>query len=132
MSHTFSITNGTKQGIPRVPFLRMKDEVLGTSYELSVVFIGEQRMRTLNKTYRKKDTSTDILSFPIDNDTGEIFLSLNDVKKKAKLFELTDTQYLGFVFIHGLLHLKGLDHGRTMERLEHSWCRAFNIPPPKR
>ncbi|PIR85276.1 rRNA maturation RNase YbeY [Candidatus Kaiserbacteria bacterium CG10_big_fil_rev_8_21_14_0_10_45_20] len=130
MSPTFSIRNGTQQKIPAVPFLRIKEKVLGKKYDLSLVFIDETRMRTLNTRYRNKKTSTDILSFPLDTLSGEMFISMNDVQKKAKKFSLSTKQYLGFLFIHGLLHLKGLDHGRTMERQENSWCRTFSIPSP--
>jgi ssRNA-specific RNase YbeY (16S rRNA maturation enzyme) len=54
-----------------------------------------------------------------------------DVVKKAKLFGMTTRGYLGFLFIHGCLHLEGMDHGRTMEALEGKFCRAFHFPTPE-
>lgn len=108
------------------------EKILGKKYELSLVFVGDVRMRTLNKTYRKKDSVTDILAFPISETSGEIFINQNVAAKKAKLFTLSKQDYMTYVFIHGLLHLKGHDHGRTMETLEDTWCRKFDVQTPTR
>lgn len=129
---SFSIKNGTRQPLQRVPFSRIAEKVLGPSYELSLVFVGDTRMRTLNHSYRGKDTTTDILAFPLSKSSGEIFISQNEAAKKSKKFSLTEKQYIAYVFIHGLLHLKGMEHGRTMERHEDTWCKKFKIPAPKR
>lgn len=129
---SFSIKNGTRENIPRVPFSMMAEKILGKSYSLSVVFVGDARMRTLNRTHRGKDTVTDILSFPLSKDFGEIFINQKTAVKKASTFGLTPKQYIAYMFIHGLLHLKGMEHGRTMEKQEDSWCLAFNVPLPKR
>lgn len=115
-----------------VPFAFIKEKMLGKRYELSIAFVGDTRMRTLNRTYRGKDASTDVLSFPLSSDSGEIIFSMARVTQKAKKFSLTPREYLAYLFIHGILHLKGLEHGRTMEKLEDSWCRTLNIQPPKR
>jgi len=128
----FSITNTTRGTLPRVVFSRIKERILGKHYELSVVFVGEERMRRLNREHRGIDTATDILSFPLSKHSGEIFIHLASAKKKASVFSLKTTHYVAFIFIHGCLHLKGYAHGRTMETLEDSWCRSFDIPPPAR
>lgn len=132
MQHTYSLSNGTRQNTPRVPFSRIKERILGTSYELSVTLVGSTRMRTLNRIYRKKDAPTDILAFPLAHSRGEIVLHVDTAKKKSHEFGLSPTQYLTYVFIHGCLHLKGMDHGRTMEKQEDVWCARFGIPSPKR
>jgi probable rRNA maturation factor len=109
----------------------IKEKVLGKKYELSLTFIGDTRMRSLNQAYRKKDSTTDILSFPLSKTSGEIFISQKAADKKAKTFGMTSKEYLTFVFIHGLLHLEGRKHGRTMEKLEDSWCKKFGITVSK-
>ena len=53
--------------------------------ELSIVLVGQARIRKLNKKYRRKNRSTDVLSFTYD-DSGEIVICLQEVKKNAKKF----------------------------------------------
>src|SRR3989344_3238504 len=96
----------------------MKEDILGKRYELSFAFIDKKRVRFLNKTYRKKDEPTDVLSFPLDKDKGEILICPDIAKEKAVKFNLTYGNYLLFLVIHALLHLKGLEHGDKMERYE--------------
>ncbi len=56
-----------------LPFEKIKDDILGKKYELSIVLVGKKRGRTLNKKYRNKDYATDVLSFEISKNSGEIF-----------------------------------------------------------
>lgn len=125
-----SVTNIAQHRTPKVSFNRIKNTVLGNEYDLSVVFIPPRKMRALNSTYRDKDSSTDILAFPLSKTNGEIFLCMQDVKKKAKTFNMTTTNYLNFLVIHGMLHLEGRNHGRTMEMLERKYCVALKFPTP--
>ncbi len=85
----------------------MKEKILGKDYSLSVVFAGDKRMQTLNKKWRKKDKVADTLSFPYSKKEGEIFINANNTLKE-----------IHFLFIHSLLHLKGLKHGKKMEKEE--------------
>ena len=126
----FTLTNTTRHRVPRVPFLRMKEKVLGKKYELSVVFISPKKIQELNRRYRKINKSTDILSFSLSKHSGELYLSMPDVRKKSKVFGMDLRNYLGFLFIHGCLHLEGRDHGRTMELLERKYSRAFHFSTP--
>ena len=129
---TYSVTNATRSSLPRGDFSYIKDHILGKRYTLSVVYVSRARMQKLNRTYRKKNEPTDILSFPLSKTSGEIILHLESVKKKSKTFGLSFRAYLTFLFIHGCLHLKGHEHGRTMEKLEDRWCSVLNTPPLKR
>lgn len=103
---------------------------MGTSYVLSIVFVSPQKIRVLNRTYRKKDSSTDILSFSLSKNEGELYISLPDVKKKAPEFNLSAADYLNYLFIHGLVHLKGHDHGKKMDTLEQKYCKQLRIKYP--
>lgn len=126
-SETFSITNKTKSTLPSVPFGKIKDSALGKDYNLSLVFIGERRSRKLNCGYREKDKSTNVLSFTLDKKTGEIFITPAVVKRQTKKFERNFQNLVTFLFIHGLMHLKGMDHGSTMERAEQKLRKQFGI-----
>ena len=105
----------------------MKDTILGKKYQLSLTFIGPDRAKRLNMEYRNKDYIPNVLSFPLDETTGEIYICPEVSKKEAKNFDLTPRGYMAYLFIHGLLHLKGLPHGDTMDTLERKYVRKFNI-----
>jgi rRNA maturation RNase YbeY len=93
---------------------KIKNQVLGKKYDLSVVIADNAMMKKLNETYRKKKGVTNVLSFPLSKTMGEIFIS-----KKA-----TQKDYL---FIHSLLHLKGLRHGKKMKEEEEKIIKRFEI-----
>ena len=105
----------------------MKNKVLGDKYDLSLVFIGSDLSKKLNKTHRGKNAPTDILSFPLTKNSGEIFIDTSTAAKEAKQFNRKTENFIGFLFIHGLVHLKGLDHGSTMEEAEEKIRRIFGI-----
>ena len=108
----------------------LKNSILGSSYDLSLVFIGDTRSRTLNRTYRKKDKPTNVLSFPLDKNAGEILINLRQVERETSKYGLNVKNLTGYLLIHGLLHLKGLEHGSTMDRAEQRFCTQFDIPYP--
>jgi probable rRNA maturation factor len=115
----FEISNLTKRNLPlsKLRFALMKEEILGKKFELSLVFAGKARMKNLNKKHRNKDYSANVLSFPLSEKSGEIFINL-DIKTEAKKFDMSYTEYISLLFIHGCLHLKGYDHGEEMEKME--------------
>ncbi len=110
-----------------VLFDKIKNKVMGEKYELSLTFIGRERMRTLNRTHREKDYTTDVLSFPLDKSNGEIFINIEKANKKSRDFDRTPKNYLTFLFIHSLFHLQGLDHGERMEKKEVEVRKLFGI-----
>ncbi|MEX0919489.1 MAG: rRNA maturation RNase YbeY [Parcubacteria group bacterium] len=115
---SLSITNKTKGSVPKIQYELIKDEVVGKGYNLSLVFCSTRLSQRLNTTYRDKNKPTNVLSFPLDNDSGEIFINLTTAKKEVKKFDMKFTKFVTYLFIHGLLHLKGMEHGDTMERAE--------------
>lgn len=116
-----------KGATPPVPFKKLADHILGKNYTLSVVFIGDTRMRNLNKNYRKKDKTTNILSFPLSDSEGEIFLNIKKIEEEAQQQNTSFKKYCAYIFIHGLLHLKGYSHGSTMESEEQKALRKFGF-----
>ena len=114
--NNFTITNKTRSKLPRVNFLGIKNHALGKSYWLSLVFIDKEESRKLNLTYRGKNKPANILSFPLDKKTGEILICSAMAKKEETS-----------LFIHGLLHLKGMSHGSTMEKAESKLRKKFGV-----
>jgi probable rRNA maturation factor len=129
MASTFSLLNRTRSSLPasRLLFSSIAEYVLGTEYELSVVFVTAKEMRSINLKTRNKDKATNILSFPLDKKSGEIFICPLYAKKEAHLFDRSYENYIGFLFIHGLIHLKGFDHGSKMENEEKKVRKHFSI-----
>ncbi len=112
----FDLKNQTKVKLPKVPWSKVATAVLGNKYELSLVFALPKTSQALNKKYRRKSYVPNVLAFPLGPKNGEIFIT-------PAVVERSDFLYL---FIHGLLHLKGLAHGSTMERKERSLLKRFS------
>jgi probable rRNA maturation factor len=123
---TLSITSTVKK-YPTHDYQSIKNTILGKKYNLSLVFIGTQKAANLNEQYRKKTYSPNVLSFPLDEHTGEIFICPRVAQTQAAKYNLSTDGYVGFLFIHGLLHLKGHDHSDTMDKQEQKYLKLFNI-----
>lgn len=116
-----------RRSISTIGLCAIKEAVLGKRYELSITLVGDIRSRTANRTYRAKDKPTNVLSFPLDETHGEILLNVPQIERECARFDLTPGGHLRFLLIHGCLHLKGYDHGGTMERAETKLLNKFNI-----
>jgi probable rRNA maturation factor len=121
-----TIINTTKSKLPRLPFVSIKEAVLGPRYELGLRFLPKTKQQELNRIYRGFDKTTNVLSFPVSKISGDITFDLQKVKKDAPLFDMTYPQFLKYLFIHGLLHLKGFEHSSTMEKEEKKFMRMFS------
>lgn len=121
------ILSQTAKSYPKHPYGVMKDAILGKKYALSLIFVGEKRAQMLNKHYRSATYIPNVLSFPLDKNTGEIYITPRIAMKESKKFNMTPNGYIGFLFIHGLLHLKGYPHGATMEKAEKKYCAQFKL-----
>jgi len=127
---TLAITNTTSYRIPRKLLqdafsLAAKKHIM----EVSLVFLSNAKMRTLNATYRGKDYSPNVLAFPLDEHGGEICINPMVAKREAKECGCTLRMRFVQLFVHGLLHLQGKDHQNTkdaeeMEREEDSIVRS--------
>ncbi len=100
-----------------LPFKRIKEKVLGKSYELSVAIVSPAESRRITKKTKRKDKVSNVLAFPLSKNSGEIILC------PAAAGDYT----LGYLFIHGALHLKGLKHGARMDIAEEKVLQRFNI-----
>jgi len=121
-----TIINKTKGKLPRLPFVYIKNAVLGEKYELGVSFLSPKKQKEINMNYRGIDKTTNILSFPLTKTSGDITFDLAKVKNDAPLFNMTYPKFLKYLFIHGLLHLKGFDHSSIMEKQEQKFLKMFS------
>lgn len=90
------------------------------SGEVNIILTHDDKLRSLNKEFRNKDKTTDVLSFPWHDEDflGEIYISEPQVRRQAPRFDNTFENELKRMFIHGLLHLCGYDHMEAKERKE--------------
>ena len=106
-------------------FEKIKDDILGRKYELSIALVSAKESQKLNKKYRKKDKPTNVLSFALTENSGELILCPEVISKELKKFNRSFDELLGFLVIHGMLHLKGLEHSSTMERTEEKYDKKY-------
>jgi len=91
--------------------------------EVSVSFVNNAEIRKLNRVYRNKDKSTDVLSFPLgengvydlNNETGayllgDVVISMETAVKQAHIYGHSLEREVGFLTVHSMLHLLGYDH----------------------
>jgi probable rRNA maturation factor len=124
---SFDLKNQTKNNLPisELFFAKIKENILQKKYELSLVFVGDKKSKDLNLKYRNGNYVPNVLSFPINKNVGEIFINPNQAKKECTKFEMTYKNFLIYLFVHGCLHLKGLDHGKKMDSLEKKYLKLF-------
>lgn len=109
---------------------------------LSLTLMGDREMRELNRHYRGKDASTDVLSFPLESDAenrerllGDVVISVDTARRQAADYDASLQRELYRLLIHGILHLLGHDHvrapeRRVMEREERRLAEAIALPWP--
>lgn len=79
---------------------------------MQVVFLTQEQIHEMNKFYRNVDRPTDVLSFPDESDDslGDIFISLEQASIQASEYGHSFEREVGFLSVHGYLHLLGYDH----------------------
>lgn len=80
---------------------------------ISVILVDDTEIHRLNKQYRDIDKPTDVLSFENQTDLyeiGDVFISIDTVKRQAEELEHSFTYELAFIALHGFLHCLGYDH----------------------
>jgi len=116
--------------------LELKD-----NYEVSITIVDNKKIKEINRDYRFIDKSTDVISFAIeDNDEedfeiffdpefvkddvnlprllGDIFISIDKAEEQAAAFGHSLDREIGFLAVHGFLHLNGYDHQTEAEEKE--------------
>lgn len=100
--------------------------------EVSILFCGDRRMRSLNRAYRGLDRSTDVLAFPGEHPglLGDIVVSVPFAARQATRRGEVTARELDRLLLHGLLHLLGYDHETDrgeMDALETRLRRRFGV-----
>lgn len=108
-----------------------KELTLAEDTEMSVTFVTNDEIQAINREFRHKDAPTDVISFAIEDegenepdiifpdgeasqlfptDLGDIFISIERAKEQATEYGHSYERELGFLAVHGFLHLNGYDH----------------------
>ncbi|MEQ3474839.1 rRNA maturation RNase YbeY [Enterococcus cecorum] len=103
---------------------------LSSDTEMSVTFMNNAEIREINRDYRNKDQATDVISFALEDEgegelaiifdedeafdlprnIGDIMISVERAKEQAQEYGHSIDRELGFLAVHGFLHLNGYDH----------------------
>lgn len=103
--------------------------------ELSIAFVGDTKIKKLNKIYRGYDKVTDVLSFEDEGDDdclGEIIINYAQIKRQAFKYSSSVKSELTYILVHGLLHLLGheddTERGRDgMYELANDFLKNINL-----
>ena len=91
--------------------------------ELSLVLVNDMHIRNLNWKYRRNDSATDVLAFPMRDSRrlsgvilGDVVISVETAKREAKKRKKDLQDELDLYFVHGILHLLGYDDEKIRKR----------------
>ena len=139
MKLSLEINNLAKSPVKKPEILRVAENTLKIAcsnrittknMHISLALVDEKTIKSLNRRYRGKNSSTDVLSFaeykdflksnPEDKDVflGEVVLCYNDIKQYAKKQKLNFKKEFSKAISHGILHLLGFKHGQKMFQIQ--------------
>src|SRR5699024_1258248 len=118
--------------LQRLILFSAEKEGVSREAEISISFVDNKDIQELNRNYRQQDKITDVISFALqetvdgemeicseDDDfplvLGDIVISIDRAKEQAKAYNHSLERELGFLTVHGFLHLLGYDHMNTDE-----------------
>ncbi|MFE3973087.1 MULTISPECIES: rRNA maturation RNase YbeY [unclassified Peribacillus] len=125
MDETNEVTEEAQRLVESILQFAAKKENIEKDTELSVTFVDNERIREINKEYRHKDSVTDVISFALEEMgedeveivggempriLGDIIISIERTKEQAEEYGHSFDRELGFLALHGFLHLLGFDH----------------------
>jgi len=120
-----SIKNLTRRPSPRFAYTAVAETVL-PGWDISLVFVTPAKARALNEQLRAKTYTPNVLSYEVGDKSGEILICLAEAEGQAPAHAMTARVFVLYLFIHGLLHLKGWAHGVTMEQCERKLLKRFS------
>jgi probable rRNA maturation factor len=110
---------------------------------LSLALVDDDAIRALNRNFRGKSATTDVLSFALHENgrtlperlLGDVVISVETARRQAAAYDATLQRELYRLLIHGILHVIGHDHERPAERRameaeERRLARAIRLPWP--
>jgi probable rRNA maturation factor len=125
MDETNEVTEEAQHLVESILQFAARKENIEKDTELSVTFVDNDRIREINKEYRHKDSATDVISFALEEMgedeveivgaemprmLGDIIISIERTKEQAEEYGHSFDRELGFLALHGFLHLLGFDH----------------------
>jgi len=114
-------------------------DVGAVSGELGILFVGDQRMRALNRRYRGKDRTTDVLAFAMRESLtphplpfspvmlGDVVIAVPTATRQANQGQRSLDEELTVLLVHGILHLCGYDHERNEKEARRMYRRERMI-----
>lgn len=134
-----TIQLATEESVPSVQeFQCWARKALGTdTKEVCIRVVDEEEAKELNKTFRRKNTATNVLAFPANepNLLGDIAICSQISAVEAKEAGKSLHEHYAHLVIHGILHLQGYDHvnpqdAQTMHAKEIQLLASLGIPNP--
>lgn len=125
MDETNEVTEEAQQLVESILQFAARKENIEKDTELSVTFVDNDRIREINKEYRHKDSATDVISFALEEMgedeveivgaemprmLGDIIISIERTKEQSEEYGHSFDRELGFLALHGFLHILGFDH----------------------
>jgi probable rRNA maturation factor len=98
--------------------------------EITLRVVGAREGRLLNRAFRKRDYATNVLSFGYSRTKGDIVLCHPVIAREARAQGKRLAAHYAHMVVHGMLHLRGLRHGRGMERAEIIVLRRLGFADP--
>lgn len=133
LDETNEMTEEAKEQIEGLLNLAQKKLQITEPCELSVTFVDNERIQEINREYREKDKPTDVISFALEElgegeiqisganmprVLGDIIISIDKAREQATDYGHSFERELGFLAVHGFLHLLGYDHETEAEEKE--------------
>ena len=114
-------------------FARTVREQVAKGRQFHCLITGDTELRSLNRRFREKDVTTDVLSFPSGerDPIGELAISLGRARAQARERGHAIETEVCVLMLHGVLHLLGMDHeidDGSMARAEVRWRRRLGLP----
>ncbi|MDV3157464.1 MAG: rRNA maturation RNase YbeY [Candidatus Phytoplasma australasiaticum] len=120
------ITNNTNFKINHLSIvLTQIFQNLDIGKKMNIIFVSDKYMKKVNNFYLKKNYTTDVLAFndyTNDISLGDILIALPKSFKQAIQHNIRDEQEIGFLALHGYLHLKGYE-----DKTEESLCEMIDL-----
>ncbi|WP_277814269.1 rRNA maturation RNase YbeY [Bacillus sp. LL01] len=126
LDETSRLTDEQWKDIKDLLIFAADKESIQSGAELSVTFVDDEKIQEINREYREKDRPTDVISFPMEEMgegeieihydeeaprmLGDIIISIQRAEVQAEEYGHSVKRELGFLALHGLLHLLGYDH----------------------
>ena len=120
--HTELVKDEWYEQIEKLLNFAKQQEEISEDAELSITFVDKSEIQEINKMYRDKDKVTDVISFALEEDEpdiigldiprvlGDIIICTDVAKEQAESYNHSFERELGFLALHGFLHLLGYDH----------------------